>query len=125
MERRTTLFSFLVMLLAVPGGRALGQNAMPPAPAVDSASTPPPSGPRVELARVGIAHPAPAVAHVRTSADGPAPPVVQGSRESGRTMMLVGGVAFLGGLLIGDNAGTAIAIGGLAVGVWGFYQLIR
>lgn len=43
----------------------------------------------------------------------------------GVALMAVGGVGLLAGLLIGGNAGSAVAIGGLAVGLVGLYQYIR
>lgn len=43
------------------------------------------------------------------------------SRTAPTTLMIVGGAMFLGGLLIGDDVGTAIAVGGLAVGVYGLF----
>ena len=47
----------------------------------------------------------------------------RGTRSSAapKTLMIVGGAMFLGGLLIGDDVGTAIAVGGLAVGVYGLF----
>jgi len=43
----------------------------------------------------------------------------------GMALMVVGGAAMVGGLLIGGNGGSAIAIGGLAVGLVGLYQYVR
>lgn len=43
----------------------------------------------------------------------------------GVALMVVGGAAMIGGLMIGDGAGDAIAIGGLAVGLVGLYQYVR
>lgn len=43
----------------------------------------------------------------------------------GVALMVVGGAAMIGGLIIGDGAGDAIAIGGLAVGLIGLYQYVR
>lgn len=39
----------------------------------------------------------------------------------GMPLMVVGGAAFLAGLIIGDAAGTAIAVGGAAIGLYGLY----
>ncbi|MFN8665987.1 MAG: hypothetical protein U0164_02185 [Gemmatimonadaceae bacterium] len=36
-------------------------------------------------------------------------------------MSIVGGAAFLGGVIIGGDAGTVIAVGGLGVGVYGLW----
>lgn len=47
------------------------------------------------------------------------------SRSSGRVLAIVGGAAFIGGLLIDGDAGTAIAVGGLVVGLIGLYQWLK
>jgi hypothetical protein len=39
----------------------------------------------------------------------------------GVPLMIVGGAAFLAGLIIGDDVGTAIAVGGAAIGLYGLY----
>ena len=43
-----------------------------------------------------------------------------GPRE-GRVLAIVGGAALISGLLIGDDAGTVIAIGGVGLGLYGLY----
>jgi hypothetical protein len=40
-------------------------------------------------------------------------------------LMVVGGAALLTGLIIGDSAGTAIAVGGAVVGLVGLYQYLQ
>jgi hypothetical protein len=40
-------------------------------------------------------------------------------------LMVVGGAALLTGLIIGGNAGTAIAVGGAVVGLVGLYQYLQ
>jgi len=47
---------------------------------------------------------------------------LQTRSRRGMTLMIVGGVGFLAGLIIGDDAGTALAIGGAVVGLYGLYQ---
>jgi len=47
---------------------------------------------------------------------------LQSRSRQGQTLMIVGGVGFLAGLIIGDSAGTALAIGGAVVGLYGLYQ---
>lgn len=42
----------------------------------------------------------------------------------GIALMAVGGAGLIAGLLVGGNAGTAVAIGGLAVGLVGLYQYV-
>lgn len=43
----------------------------------------------------------------------------------GMALMVVGGAAIVGGLLIGDDGGHAVAIGGLIVGLVGLYEYVR
>lgn len=43
----------------------------------------------------------------------------------GVALMVVGGAAMVGGLIVGGGAGDAIAVGGLAVGLIGLYQYVR
>lgn len=49
----------------------------------------------------------------------------QSRDRRGTTLMLVGGAAFLAGLLIGDDAGTAVALGGAIVGIYGLYLYMQ
>lgn len=63
---------------------------------------------------------------LQVAADAPRPVALAAGRTGrGQALAIVGGAAFLGGLLIGDNAGTAIAIGGLAVGVYGLWLWLK
>jgi hypothetical protein len=48
--------------------------------------------------------------------------LVQTRTRRGQTLMIVGGVGFMAGLIIGDDAGTALAIGGAVIGLYGLYQ---
>jgi hypothetical protein len=43
------------------------------------------------------------------------------SRGSGVGLMILGGAALVTGLIIGDNAGTVIAVGGALIGLYGLY----
>jgi hypothetical protein len=40
-------------------------------------------------------------------------------------LMVVGGAALLTGLIIGDGAGTAIAVGGAVIGLYGLYEFLQ
>jgi hypothetical protein len=53
-------------------------------------------------------------------------PVLQArkNKETGLTLMIVGGAMFVGGLIIGDTGGTILAVGGLGVGAYGLYLYI-
>ena len=71
------------------------------------------------------------VAGVHTTVDDRAPLVVSSAAASGLhqgegvALMAVGGAGLIGGLLIGGGAGTAVALGGLAVGLVGLYEYVR
>jgi hypothetical protein len=73
----------------------------------------------------------PDVAGIRVASDANTPLEVnamaaQGLHKGqGVALMAVGGVGLVAGLLIGDDAGTAVAIGGLAVGLVGLYEYVR
>lgn len=43
----------------------------------------------------------------------------------GVALMVVGGAALVGGLIVGGGAGDAIAVGGLVIGLYGLYQYVR
>ena len=45
--------------------------------------------------------------------------------NSGPVLAIVGGAALIGGLLIGGDAGTAIAVGGLITGLIGLYLWLK
>jgi hypothetical protein len=47
--------------------------------------------------------------------------LTQSRMRRGQTLMIVGGAAFLAGLIIGDDAGTAIAVAGAGIGIYGLY----
>jgi hypothetical protein len=51
----------------------------------------------------------------------------RGGRGLGQpeALMIVGGAALLAGLIIGDDAGTLIAVGGAVTGLFGLYQYLR
>jgi hypothetical protein len=40
-------------------------------------------------------------------------------------LMVVGGAALITGLIIGDDAGALLAVGGAVVGLYGLYQFVR
>lgn len=84
-----------------------------PAPAA-AAALPPRSIPSSDASVAGV--------RVQGTTDAPRPPALAPATvRSGQTLAIVGGAAFLGGLMIGGKAGTAIAVGGLAVGVYGLW----
>ncbi|MES2359659.1 MAG: hypothetical protein V4529_15090 [Gemmatimonadota bacterium] len=90
-----------------------------PAPVVASAPATAPSMVRPDVAGINVKADANAPLAVNTAA---AAGLHQGE---GVALMAVGGAGLVAGLLIGDSAGTAIAIGGLAVGLVGLYEYVR
>ena len=104
---------------ALSAQSSIALTPISPVPAV--ATTPAPSSSMIRANVAGI----------QTKADANAPLVVNSAAAAGLhqgegvALMAVGGAGLVAGLLIGDNAGTAIAIGGLAVGLVGLYEYVR
>jgi hypothetical protein len=48
-----------------------------------------------------------------------------GGLGTGGALMIVGGAAFIAGLIIGGGAGTALAIGGVLVAAYGLYLFLK
>jgi hypothetical protein len=44
---------------------------------------------------------------------------------TGGALMIVGGAAFIAGLIIGGGAGTALAVGGVLVAAYGLYVFLK
>jgi hypothetical protein len=85
----------------------------------DGVDKPLSAAPTVENARVGIA---PAAAAAEPPATAPAMQVRAGQSVA---LMAVGGAALVLGLIIGDSAGTVLAVGGAIIGLLGLYQFVR
>ena len=47
------------------------------------------------------------------------------SRGAGTGLIIAGGALFVAGLLIGDDAGTVLAVAGAAIGAYGLYIYFR
>ncbi len=81
------------------------------------------AGPSAALATAGI-H-----AQIAREAVTPAEQAQRAAHHGGLgtdgALMIVGGAAFIAGLIIGGGAGTAIAIGGAAVGLYGLYLYLQ
>lgn len=109
--------AFAPAALIAQGSTALAPT--PPAPVVAAAPTP------------SSAMVRPDVAGIQSRADANAPLVVSSAaveglhQGEGVALMAVGGAGLVAGLLIGGNAGSAVAIGGLAVGLVGLYEYVR
>jgi hypothetical protein len=111
----------LALLLAL---LALASPAFAPglhAQALATSTPTPAPGPRYENLRAGLTanEQAPAELQLSAAAKGPF-----GSKKNGKIAMIVGGAALVGGLIVGDDAGYAIAIGGLVVGLLGLWTYL-
>jgi hypothetical protein len=100
-------------------GRPVAAQSLAPAPTTVAVVAPvaePTAGPTLAAASVAV-HPA------ESPVSAPAP------RRAGYgqpvALMVVGGAAVLTGLIIGDSAGAAIAVGGAVVGLIGLYQYLQ
>ena len=90
--------------------------ATPAAPvAAQPSAAQAPVGPTLDAAAVGVRH-APATS---------AAPARRGGYGQPVALMVVGGAAVIVGLIIGDSAGNAIAIGGAVAGLIGLYQYLQ
>ena len=76
----------------------------------------PTAGPALDGASVAVRHAAVPVEAAPPRRAGYGQPIA---------LMVVGGAAILTGLIIGDDAGTAIAVGGAVVGLVGLYQYLQ
>lgn len=104
-------------IAAAPASASVSLFASPriaaPLPAV-AASTGP------SIAKVGVAY-----APVARGAIAPAPQRRTAQQRRGTTYMIVGGAMLIGGLVIGDDAGTIVALGGLGIGIYGLYLYVQ
>lgn len=104
--------------LAVARPAAAQSLALTPAPTASApaAVATPTTGPTLDAATV-------AVRHVESPVS--ATPARRGGYGQPVALMVVGGAALLTGLIIGNGAGTAIAVGGAVVGLVGLYQYLQ
>jgi uncharacterized protein involved in copper resistance len=97
-------------------------QAVTQAPATDSASTNAVStqmGPTMDAASVAVRQP------VTKDARSPNAAPVRAGYGQPVALMVVGGAALLAGLIISGGAGTAIAVGGAVVGLYGLYEFLQ
>ena len=121
--------------LVVPARPASAQSAAPPGaaqslPAASLRAAPPhpaatavAPGPRREVARSGVS---PVVEDEGLPVPAPIPLVQESRRRNGQILTIVGGAIFVVGMLMDDDdVGTVVALGGLAVGVYGLIQWLQ
>jgi hypothetical protein len=115
--RALLLVSLVAFVPSIGGAQNAGGSKLSTEPSSVTAET------RLDGKQAGISHNT-IVKHSRVS-EAPsagATTALQSRSRQGQTLMIVGGVGFLAGLIIGDSAGTALAIGGAVVGLYGLYQ---
>ncbi len=108
------------LLLAATVRPAQAQSLSPRTPRVDVAAPKrPAAGPTMEAASVAVR---PSETRQMTLNSAAAP-----SRGHGQpfALMVVGGAAVLTGVIIGDDVGTVIAVGGALVGLYGLYEYLK
>lgn len=124
MTSRSCLWVHLLPILACVVATPLAaQMAMPDAALADVvpivAPAVPSAGPTVASATLGYSNVADASTEMTWNSQ------ASSSKSTGRVLAIVGGAAVIGGLLIGDDAGTAIAVGGLVMGLIGLYMWLK
>ena len=118
---RTSLsvVALLAVFAVLPGSSAIAQASMPREHAsLQSEADRDLSARQAGISRVAI------VEHTHyadVAAVGAVSALAQSRMRRGQTLMLVGGAAFLAGLIIGGDAGTAIAVAGAGIGIYGLY----
>jgi hypothetical protein len=87
--------------------------------AAPAEAAPAPVGPTMDAASVAVRQP------VTKEARAPYAPPRRAGYGQPVALMVVGGAALLAGLIIGDGAGYAIAVGGAVVGLYGLYEFLQ
>jgi hypothetical protein len=112
---RVLAVSVVALALVAPAPEASAQSSR----AAAAATAP---GPRASAARVGIS---PVARRDVTAAPTPILQSQESRRRSGQMLTIIGGGIFLAGLLIGDDVGTIVALGGLGLGIYGLLQWLQ
>ena len=105
--------------VAVTRPAAAQSISLAPTPTAAAVATPvaePAAGPTLAAASVAVRHAETPVTSAPARRAGYGQPVA---------LMVVGGAGLLTGLIIGGDAGTAIAVGGAVVGLIGLYQYLQ
>ena len=115
-------FALVAGLVAGSAQSVQAQQALAPRTPRADVAVPAPraTGPTTDAAVVGVRQPVSKEART-------ANPMMQRRKGYGQpiALMVVGGAALLTGLIIGDDAGTVIAVGGAVVGLYGLYQYLQ
>jgi hypothetical protein len=111
--------ALFALIALIPANSARAQTADVKSVVLNAAST----ADGLSARQVGISR-ATLVEHTRqveTTPAGATDALAQARARRGMPLMVVGGAAFIAGLIIGDDAGTAIAVGGAVIGLYGLY----
>jgi hypothetical protein len=117
---RNRVWPLLLLLVTALPGAVSAQEAPAAPPAEDSKPTM--QQRLMPENTVKLLAPAPAVAV--TEAEDTQPLMMQ-RRGSGVGLMIAGGALFVAGLIVGDDAGTVLAVTGAAIGAYGLYLYFR
>lgn len=99
---------------------AVSQTSLAPrTPPADVAAPARTAGPTMDAASVAVRQP------VTSETRAPNAPARRAGYGQPVALMVVGGAALLAGLIISGGAGTAIAVGGAVVGLYGLYEYLQ
>ncbi len=104
--------------LTVPASAVIA-DSVAPAVAADAAALI--AGPTIAASAIA-ARPATATA---ATAEEASAAMFQSRGRRGGTLMIIGGAALLAGVLVGDDVGTALSLGGAIVGLYGLYLWLQ
>jgi hypothetical protein len=113
MLHRTRILSFVLFTALVTPAAASAQERV-----VDH--TAPAAGPRIELTSTAMR-----ATTVTSTQSANAAMARRQNLGQPMALMIVGGAALLAGIIIGGDAGTLIAIGGVVAGLIGLYQYLQ
>lgn len=127
------LFASLALAVAFAPAAASAQSltALAPSSPVPAVATAPATAPATTAPAAAPSTVRPDIAGIHAKSDANAPLAVNSAAAEGLNqgegvaLMAVGGAGLIAGLLIGGNAGAAVAIGGVAVGLIGLYEYVR
>jgi hypothetical protein len=112
----------LAFAVSLAPAAVLAQSTATPAPAPTNAATVPDSTPLGPTNAASVAY------HPAASTDSlslePQRRRSQGFGQAG-ALMIAGGAGVIVGLIIGDDVGTLIAVGGAVVGLYGLYMYLK
>jgi hypothetical protein len=125
---RSLSLALALALAAAPlGAQTANSGAALAAPAAPPTEVPAVAAPAAPMA---VAAPAALTAPARATAElGQEQAALQARARNGfsqsQVLMIVGGAALLTGLIIGDDVGNVLAVGGAGVGLYGLYRYLQ